>query len=66
MNQILSLGAIHDETKFGDTDATNCLASDNNIMTSKAGAPDVTKMILTFSSCSIRAFKQILLNKYDY
>ena len=37
MNRILSLGAIHNETKFGETDATNCLASDNNIMTSKAG-----------------------------
>ena len=60
MNRILSLGAYHD----GFLDASKCPASDNNIMTSNAGAPNVTKMILTFSSCSISAFKQTIFNKY--
>ena len=33
-------------------------------MTPKAG-DFKNKMILTFSSCSISAFKQTILNKYD-
>ena len=59
MNLICSLGAYHD----GGTEAKDCPASNNNIMTEVSGI--FRKMILTFSSCSISAFKQTILNKYD-
>ena len=59
MNRILSLGAYHDGPPY----ASKCPASDNNIMTSVSGI--FRKMILNFSSCSISAFKQTILNKYD-
>ena len=57
INLIFSLGAYHD----GNPGADNCPSSNNNIMTSRAGA--VNKMILTFSSCSIIAFKKTIFNK---
>ena len=62
MNVISSLGAVHD----GDSSAMSCLASDNNIMTPIAGLKGVYKMILTFSSCSINAFKKTLLTSNKY
>ena len=62
MNLFFSLGAVHD----GTLGAENCPANNNNIMTPAAGLPGVSKMILTFSTCSINAFKKTLLatNKY--
>ena len=60
MNLFLSLGAVHD----GESGAEDCQPSYNNIMTPVAGRFE-NSMILTFSTCSINAFKKILLsNKY--
>ena len=59
MNLFFSLGAVDD----GTSGAENCPASDNNIMTPVSGY-FINKMILTFSSCSISAFKQTIFNKY--
>ena len=59
MNLFLSLGAVHD----GAYGAENCPPSNNNIMTPVAGSFDT--MILTFSICSLNAFKKTLIsNKY--
>ena len=59
MNLFFSLGAVHD----GTSGAENCSFSNNNIMTAAAGNFDT--MILTFSTCSINAFKKTLTsNKY--
>ena len=56
-----SLGAIHDgSTAFG-IDAKSCPASMNNIMTSTSGLHNVNGSFLTYSSCSISAFKSTLL-----
>ena len=60
MNLFFSLGAVHD----GTSGAENCPANNNNIMTATAGSQGVYTMILTFSTCSINAFKKtLLLNK---
>jgi len=58
MNLFFSLGAVHD----GTSGAENCPANNNNIMTATAGSQGVYTMILTFSTCSINAFKKTLLS----
>ena len=62
MKLFFSLGAVHDET----SGAENCPANNNNIMTASAGSPGVDTMILTFSACSINAFKKTLLATKKY
>ena len=58
MNLFFSLGAVHD----GTSGAENCPANNNHIMTATAGSQGVYTMILTFSTCSINAFKKTLLS----
>ena len=58
MNLFFSLGAVHD----GTSGAENCPANNNNIMTPVSGSRGVYTMILTFSTCSINAFKKTLLS----
>ena len=55
MNLFFSLGAVHD----GAYGAENCPPSNYNIMIEKTGIFDT--MLLTFSNCSINAFKKTLL-----
>ena len=63
----MSLGACHDENKFTilnlnvSLDATSCPASSDYIMTSKAGSSTGFSYYLNFSTCSIDAFKSVLL-----
>ena len=56
-NIIFSLGAYHD----GEKDSKDCAASANNIMTPIFG--NFNLMILKFSNCSIKAFKNTLFKK---
>ena len=55
------LGAIHDGSTDYGNDATSCPASNNNIMTPSFGLFNVNGSYLTYSSCSISAFKSFLL-----
>ena len=60
MNLFFSLGAVHD----GTSGAENCPANNDNIMTATVGL-ETFYTLLTFSTCSINAFKKtLLLNKY--
>jgi hypothetical protein len=59
-NRIYSLGAVHDGQKYETTDATSC-PSNRNIMTPTFGSSPNPDTHLSFSKCSIDAFKENLL-----
>ena len=58
MNLFFSLLAVHD----GEYGNENFPANNNNIITPVSGTRGVYTMILTFSTCSINAFKKKLLS----
>ena len=70
LENFIRLGAVHDglndENRY---DASSCPASANNIMTPNVGAFFDANAMFYFSTCSIQAFKSVLLKpdlQYDY